>query len=457
MNENTYLASKLICPKCKDASIVCDEKMMQCRSCRLDFPMINQIPWIFSDPNATRLDWINRFNFYQQLLDREVAQLKLELNVNSHLELTKKRLNKIIQAKVEHRKDILKLLEPLGLSATGNVESSIAFSVKLPQSQALMSYYSNVGRDWAYGEEENQICLDLITDTLDHQLDLGEMVTLGSGAARLPYDIFRTGNCKHSIVVDINPYLTLSGQKIIDGKNLSIYEFPVAPINLDATSVKLKVKAPEPIKKNFHFLFSDAMNPNFQDASFDTLLTPWLIDIVHQDIKDYFCRFNRILKPGGRWINFGSLSFFHSENKICYSLEETLELIKLSGFEVLKWQQKEIPYLNSPYSAQNRRETVLCFCARKIADVDQPAPFNYLPSWLINRDEKIPVQDDFNQQVSIHQTLLNVFQLIDGKKSINDISLMLAGNLGLKENHVSEMLASLLGKFYEDRLKGRQF
>ena len=451
------VTKKLLCPSCHKDSVTYDDKIYSCLSCKQAFPTVNKIPWLFSNPDSSKIDWINRFNFYQQVIENEISKLKLELLNNKNLPLTEKRLNKLIQAKVEHRKEVIKLLEPLGLKSSGTIEHNLAFSTKLPATQTLMSYYSNVCRDWAYGDEENEICLNIILDILDKNLDLGEVITLGAGACRLPYDIFRHTNCKSSLSVDINPYLMLAGQRVISGKNLSLFEFPIAPLNMEATAVKLKVKAPEVIKDDFYFIFSDAMNPSFKDSSFDTVITPWLIDIVHQDIRDYFRRFNRILRKGGRWINFGSLSFFHSKHRICYSLEEPLELIEQSGFKLLKWQQEEIPYLNSPYSGQNRRETVLTFCAEKVSEVEQPEAFQFLPAWLTDSSLAVPSNQDFIQQYGVHQTLSKVFQLIDGKKSIDDMAQILGKDLGISIEHTSQMLSNLLGKFYEDRLKGRQF
>ncbi|MFW7380011.1 MAG: methyltransferase domain-containing protein [Oligoflexus sp.] len=457
MKYTTKFVDILQCPVCQASQWNQESKSLQCQSCQQVFPDYGDITWFFKDPDESVRDWQNRFNYFSQATDIEVLQLKTELKQDRLLATTQNRLQKLIQAKIEHNREVLKIMEPIRVTGHGQAEHSIALKVKLPETQALMSYYSNVLRDWSYGDEENQICLDLILKTIGPEKNLGSFGVFGAGACRLPYDVHRSTECERTIAVDINPYLFYVAKRALSGKNLTLYEFPMAPVNLDAHGVKLKCKAPTSLKDGFHFLLADAMNPSFVDHAFDTIMTPWIIDIVHQDIRDLFRRFNRILKVGGRWINFGSLAFFHRQFHLCYSLEETLEIVKESGFEVERHFQEDIPYLHSPYSSQKRTEKVVSFCAKKIADIDQPEEFHYLPKWLLNLDEPIPLLTDLQQQVLVNQTLADVFRLIDGKRSLTELARDAAPQLQLPIENVQTMLRGLLTKFFEDRLRGRQF
>ena len=231
----------------------------------------------------------------------------------------------------------------------------------------------------------------------------------------------------------------------------------MAPLNLESMAVKLKCKAPEAIKDGFHFVLSDAMNPSFKDQAFDTLLTPWLIDIVHQDIRDQFRRYNRITKMGGRWVNFGSLSFFHSKASICYSVEETLDIVTEAGFEVESYSHEELPYLHSPYSCQKRMERVLCFSAKKVKEVDQPSEeFQFQAPWLLDENLAVPVSQGIQQQHMVHSTLKALFELVDGKRSMKDIA-NAAEFLGVPPENAIVIIKNVLGKYHDDQLQGRQF
>ncbi len=446
------------CPSCGEGDLDTNQNHVICTKCQNKFPITNGIPWLFAEPYKQIHEWQNRYHFFIDLNKIEAGKMKLQLQETDLLEQTRDRLRRMIQGKVEHGREVAKILQPLSINFENTPPtSSLAAGTELPETQSLMSYYSNICRDWSYGEKENEICLREIEEVLAKDINLGTMGVIGTGAARLAYDMHRKFNISTTINLDINPFLILAAQRIIQGKTAQLYEFPIAPKNLESFAVKLKCKAPVPIKDQFHFTFSDGMNPIFKTNSLDTLLTPWLIDIVGQDIKDQFKRYNRCLKNGGHWINFGSLSFFHADQSLCYSLEETLKIIEESGFSIKSYRHEEIPYLHSPYSCQKRMERVLTFHAVKHSNVDQPAlAYSHLPAWLNNWELPVPQIPITGQQAMIHDTLCKIFQLVDGKQSITTMA-QAADFLQLSPENAAMVIANVLTKFYNEKLKGRQF
>ncbi|SMF28847.1 hypothetical protein [Pseudobacteriovorax antillogorgiicola] len=445
------------CPKCQGKLREASDGGVACEDCNSLYPEFGNIIWLFEEPHYMRADWKNRFDYFLQMNRLEVQKLKIQQQAPHLLDNTKKRLSKLIQSKIEHGREVSKAIEPIVSDEDGDPAIHLAAGTKLPETQALMSYYDNICRDWSYGDEENKICLDTIANVLGDNRSLGKLAVLGSGACRLAYDIHRNFEADLTLNIDINPFLFFVAQRLVAGKAVNLYEFPMAPKNLESVAVKLKCKAPETIKDGFHFLLSDAMNPSFQAEAFNTLLTPWLIDIVHQDIRDQFRRYNRLLQLGGRWINFGSLAFFHRDSLICYSLEETLDIAKEAGFEIESYSHEEIPYLHSPYSCQKRYERVLCFSARKVNDVEQPEQaFNFRADWLRDTNLAVPLSQEVQQQTMVHNTLQNLFQLVDGKRSIQDMA-QEATFLGVPPENAVLIIQNVLTKFFDDRLKGRQF
>ena len=79
----------------------------------------------------------------------------------------------------------------------------------------------------------------------------------------------------------------------------------------------------------------------------DVVVTPWFVDIVHQDLKVTANHINQLLKPGGLWINYGSLAFFHADETKCYAREEVPEVIKLEGFGDVTTRADQHSYLDS--------------------------------------------------------------------------------------------------------------
>ena len=82
------------------------------------------------------------------------------------------------------------------------------------------------------------------------------------------------------------------------------------------------LSAPEAVDEDFHLVLADALRPPFPEESFDTVVTPWLIDIISEDLPVFSARINRLLKSEGRWVNFGSLAFSSHEQTRRYSPEE---------------------------------------------------------------------------------------------------------------------------------------
>ncbi len=446
------LAEKLSCPVCS-SPIQVDQKGLRCPSCSASFPVWGDFPWVFTQVGEWKADWHQRFRFYLQQLTQEIQSIKLELTIPDLLSRTKERLQHLIQAKTEQHRELEKLFEPLLLQEGPTYEQQLATGTPLPESQQLMGYYGNILRDWGWGDEENKLAEDLLASILGPN-PLGTMLVLGSGPSRLAYDLHRRLGGQDTIALDINPFYLLVAERMLAGRNLNLYDFPIAPTHSKAFATKVKCKAPEAIKKGFHFLMADAMNPCFQSASIDTLVTPWLIDIVPQDFRSFAKKLNRILKPGARWLNFGSTVFHHRLQHLCYSREEIPDILEENGFAVLQVEETLLPYLRSPSSCQERSEKVFTFLARKVAEVDPGPAFTPIPNWLTDPEQPIPLQTDIQQQMVVNLTLAQVLAHVDGERNLRQIAEALAPGFGLPTGDMIPMLRRVFSRYIEGR--GRQ-
>ena len=106
-----------------------------------------------------------------------------------------------------------------------------------------------------------------------------KMLVLGAGAGRLAYDLHSALSTDVTVASDINPLLLLSAQRVLSGTSFSMYEFPLHPRNSDSVAVKHTIEGLEKTPDNLHLMFADAANPPFVKGAFDTVVTPWLIDI----------------------------------------------------------------------------------------------------------------------------------------------------------------------------------
>ncbi|MDH3266273.1 MAG: methyltransferase domain-containing protein, partial [Gammaproteobacteria bacterium] len=340
------LTALLACPRCDKTPLTLTEGAYSCAACKIDFPSIDGIPWLFAEPQATLGEWRGRLQFSLQQLSQESASLDSELNNKDLRPLSKRRIERYKKAIDSHRRSLAKILRPVDVqSLHGNYESYLALRTRLPSDQALNTYYANVHRDWAWGAEENKASLKQIRSVLHDNAELGNVLVLGAGACRLAYDLHMHTDCAATVAMDFNPLLLLIAQAVMHGHAMKLYEFPIAPKSLEDDAVLRTLAAPEVVRDGFHLLLGDATRPPFAAQSFDTVVTPWLIDIVSEDLPILAARINGLLKPNGRWVNFGSLAFTHPQRARRYSPEEVKAIVSENGFSDPYVAEASIPYM----------------------------------------------------------------------------------------------------------------
>jgi len=363
-----------------------------------------------------------------------------------------------LRARKAQRSQIDDLLAPLQLHTPADgtpATRTSSLHSKLPKSQGLTNYYANIFRDWAWNNGENAHLADAIAGLLRSVASdrLGKTLTLGAGACRLAYDMHRAYSPELSVVLDINPLLLFLAGRVIHGEEVPLYEFPVAPLNEAAFAALQTCRAPEPLGRadgdKFHFVCADGLRAPFAAGGFDTIITPWLIDVIPQNLREFVPMVNRLLKTGGTWLNTGSLAFFHKDESWCYSQEEVLELLESNGFEIIAANRNDIPYLQSPLSAHKRTESVFSFSVRKTLDIDVPRHHAYLPQWMLDTTQPIPELAEFVVASSNHLLQTQALAAIDGERTIDEIGRLVAKQYGLQVGEATHAVKSILVDVYE--------
>ena len=452
------LAELLACPRCDKAPLNTDEDRYHCSACKIDFPFIADIPWLFADPDSSLGEWRNRLHFSLQQLSHEAQRFKAELIAENWRPLTRRRLEQQMTAADKHRNMLRQIMEPVDVqSMQANYESYIAMRTRLPSDQGLNTYYANVHRDWVWGETENEASLQQVREVVGDSDALGDTLILGAGACRLAYDLHMRLASERTVAIDFNPLLLLIAKRVMSGEKLQLYEFPLAPKSLDDFAVLQKLAAPDVVRNDFYFVLGDVLRPPFAEACFDTIVTPWLIDIVSEDLPLFAARINRLLKPGGRWINFGSLAFDHPERARRYSPEEVLMIVEESGFGPAEIRQKTIPYMCSPASRHGREETVFTFCAAKTGDAEKPPRQKALPDWIVTGKEPVPLLQSFKTQALSTQIYSYIMSLIDGRRTIQDMAKILEQQKLMTKKEAEPAIRNFLTRMYDDAQRNPGF
>jgi ubiquinone/menaquinone biosynthesis C-methylase UbiE/uncharacterized protein YbaR (Trm112 family) len=451
MSDVKQLQSYLACPRCDKTPLSFDDGAFSCSACKIDFPDIDGIPWMFADPDASLGEWRNRLQFAIQQLSHELAGLDHELKDDTLRPLTRRRVERYRKSTDLHRRALQKLLKPIDIqSMSGNYESYLAMRTRLPSDQGLNTYYANIHRDWAWGDEENKASLKQIRAVLHENAELGDVLVLGAGACRLAYDIHKELDCTRVIAMDFNPLLMLVAKAMAAGEQLRMYEFPIAPASLEDDVVMRKLSAPEAAGDGFHLILGDALRAPFMEASFDTVVTPWLIDIIPEDLSVFSQRINRLLKDNGRWVNFGSLAFADPARSRRYSPEETKAIVAEGGFSDPYVSQATIPYMCSPASRHGRQEKVFSFSSYKERSANSVPRHRALPDWIVTGKEPVPLLQSFRTQAMTTQIYSFIMSLIDGKRTIEQMASVLETQKLMSKQEAVPAIRTFLTKMYDD-------
>jgi ubiquinone/menaquinone biosynthesis C-methylase UbiE len=459
MPDESDISKLFACPRCDKTPLSQKNGGYRCGACKVDYPSVGDIPWLLAEPDASLGEWRNRLHFSLQQLANESQRITAELAADNMSSLTRKRLERHEEAVNEHRNMLRKILEPVDIqSLQASYESYLVLRTRLPIDQGIQTYYANIHRDWCWGDAENEAAVNeikAVIDGSDH--GLGDTLILGAGACRLAYDVHMQCDTGQAIAMDFNPLLLLVAKSVMQGDEPELYEFPLAPKLLEDFAVLRKLSAPEPVRENFHFVFGDALRPPFATASFDTVITPWIIDIVNETLPVQAARINKLLKPGGRWINFGSLAFDHPERARRYSVEETLDIVTEAGFASPATREAVIPYMCSPASRHGRQETVFTFAATKTDDVDAPARHKALPDWIVTGKEPVPLLQSFRSQALSTQIYSYIMSIIDGKRTIADMARILEQQKLMTRAEAEPAIRTFLTRMYDDSQRNSGF
>jgi Carnosine N-methyltransferase len=145
-------------------------------------------------------------------------------------------------------------------------------------------------------------------------------------------------------------------------------------------------------RDGFTFVFADALRPPIPAGSLDAVVTCWFIDVTRVDLRHTAAAINRVLRPGGLWVNLGPLRFQAVLSR-AYTIEEAHEIVAGSAFQLLSHDRQDLPYFDSPISGSRRTDTVFRFAARKTGEapaVDIPNP---APPWVSNPLMPIPITE----------------------------------------------------------------
>lgn len=375
------------------------------------------------DPRSALIEWRGRLHHLLTHYATEAARQRAALADTPPDSATRTRLLHVAAALDDQAVRIRELLQPLGLDRRSEAHAvHVALGTELPLQQGLSTYYTNLHRDWCWGEVENLASLDAVRAGLPAGQAPARILVLGAGAARLAYDLHNALRPRLTVALDFNPLFLLAAARILGGGALDLYEFPIAPRSIADHAVLRHHVAPQSPLPGLELVLADASAPPFLPGSFDLVLVPWFVDVAGEPVSRVARRINTLLSPGGCWIHHGSLAFADAAPADALSLEELLQQLPASGFAPAIARESRMPYLCSPASRHGRQETVITFAARKERDVAAVAPGRALPEWLVGSDQAVPLLPQFRAQSLSTRVYAFLLAMIDGERTIRDMA-----------------------------------
>lgn len=446
---NETSKSLLACPSCR-GNLQWSGAASTCTKCNIHYPVIDDMPWLLPDPMASLEQWRGRLQMLLKTIHAEASVADASLSAQDLRPNTRKRLTLWRDGKWANLKQLGTLLQAIAIPSEGSLDLSRALKARLPHNQTLASYFNNLHRDWCYGEQENKAAAAIISGLVDSR-EIADTLVLGTGAGRLAYDLSQVLNCRCMIGLDFNPLMLAVAKRMYAGETLELMEFPIAPRALSDIARLRTLKAPQgAIKSESLLIAGDCLAPPVKAKAFNTVLTPWLIDILPTSFDHIAHVINNLLAVGGQWINFGSLAFDQKNPRFNYTRDEVAELLESMGMVMLRDTLTTVPYLKSDASLHAREETTYAFIAQKRTDLPLLPHKPNLPAWLMDPTISIPRQREHDGLELAHGIYIEVIKLIDGRRSLDAINAEFAPKHGMSKEQGLAALRQFLAKQAEE-------
>jgi|GEM_PF-618349 len=438
------------CPRCRTKLDLVVARI-ECSVCHQTFPRLGGMVCLFADPTLQ----VQRFRVQQAVFNLQGQESESiyegELRKPALLGETRLRMETQLAAVRSNITEINALIDPLlAEDATGVPESAPAPSPE--EVEPLIAYFELLLRDWGWSpaeNDENERALALIDDVVakagDANATFGHVLVLGSGAGRLAYQLHVAHRPSSTTTLDIDLVLSAVAERMVRGQSLQFTEAPSDANQSARLSAERTLCAPHGAVTDFHVLLADGLNPPFADESFDTVLTPWFIDQVPPDLRNLLGVIHRVLKPGGRWINYGPL-IYRKRMQLSqhFTIEEIMALAELAGFDVARTVHGEGRYLCSPLKIRGRYEISFAFCATKSSIKNVRVTSDGQPSWLVLPHLPIPTFAGSTLLSHPHLVFRRVLERLNGDNSIADIASVIGKQAELNPVDLYDSIRAIL-------------
>jgi len=428
------MAAGLACVRCAAGTLDVVANSLRCSACQTRYPFVGTVPCLVPDPPLWHAQWLNRLAEFVADTRATLARWRAEADAGAAQlpPRTRDRIDRVIAACEDQRARVEALFEDVRQG-----QPQLLPTRPEPGANPLLEFSENLFRDWVWGNKEAELTRALVANAVDQPL--GRLAVYGAGTGRLALDVHQSLAPVETWALDLNPLPVLVGERLVRGETVTLPEFPVAPHGEADVVIPRDLRCPMPVRNGFAFAFADALQPPFAPGSLDTVLTAWFIDATGRDFRETAAAVNRVLRPGGLWVNLGPLRFKESLAQN-YTIEEIWDLVASSAFDLGKRGREDVPYFDSPVSGSRRIETVFWFGARKTGEAPPVVSTDDTPAWIADPSLPIPLTP---QLVAFGQKSVfagSVLSLIDGARSLSQVAAEMGRLWGFDSARIMDQL-----------------
>lgn len=430
------------CPRCAGAlrRVVGG---LGCERCGTAFPVFANVACAVEDPGLWRTIWLRRLDDYTSGAEARIEALRREAEAAHLLPRTRDRLLRVAAGLGQQVESVTALFEPLDTGASPLITAAIPGRSEPVEQLAILAGYEGIFRDWAWGAREHELAVEVLAPLVPERRD--RVAIHGAGAGRLAVELHQRCAPGRTIAMDLDPLPLLVAGRLLAGEVVRLPEFPVEPRSDDVVVVARELAHPDPVRAGLGLVLGDPLRPPLRAGSVDVVVTTWFVDRARADLRLTAAAVNRVLAPGGVWVNIGPLRFA-GELARAYTIEEVLEIAGGAAFEVTARDERDLPAFHSPASGARRTELVHAFAARKMGEAPRAAIPELVPPWVANPQALIPITPALIALGRQSMFTTGVLGMIDGTRSVGDVARELGKAWGVEAAQLQDELRAFLSR-----------